>query len=323
MRVPVSASPRSSCQPDGRTLAVSDLNGAVAFLDPATRRRLAGSCTRPRRSRGRRWPPAPTAAPGVAGESAQGGFIELFDGRASRTVTRLDPGDPLWETVLGVAFTPDSRVLAAQTADGRLRPPTGCCRWDARTGARLGDIREIPGRASSTLGSSASPVAAGRPTARRTAPRSSATPRPCGRAAGSRRRPGRRHEPRRSGGRVRVALTARCGCSTSARARCERPRAGTTPGDRDRPSAPTGRRLVTAGRDERLIVWDTDGRPRSRRSRRVGAGPIDGRHGRPRTDGPRTARAATARWSRGTCRASGASSVRCVASRERRGRRDC
>ena len=37
------------------------------------------------------------------------------------------------------------------------------------------------------------------------------------------------------------------------------------------PFSSDGRRLVTAGRDERLIVWDTRARRRSRRSRHAGA----------------------------------------------------
>ena len=72
-------------------------------------------------------------------------------GERFRSVTRLDPGDPLWETVLGVQFSPDSRVLAAQTAEDGFSstPAAPLGRADGSADRRH---PPIPGRASSLLG---------------------------------------------------------------------------------------------------------------------------------------------------------------------------
>ena len=245
----------AALHPDGHTLAVGDFNGSVAFLDARTRRRI-----------GELHQTAPIAAIeslafspdgqrlAIAGESAQGGFVELADGRAFRSVKRLDPGDPLWETVLGVQFSPDSRVLAAQTAEDGFSS-TRLLRWDARTGARIGDIRQIPGRASSMLGYlGARRLVTSSAQDRATVVRDAVTLRRVRRfgVAGpvaAMSRSARMVAFGSRSGSVRL-LDLRSGALRTAEG-------GHDGGVSAIGFSADGRRLLTAGRDERLLVWDT------------------------------------------------------------------
>ena len=261
----------AALHPDGHTLAVGDYNGSVAFLDARTRRRI-----------GELHQAAPIAAIeslafspdgrrlAIAGQSAQGGFVELADGRDFRSVTRLDPGDALWEPVVGVQFSPDSRVLAAQTSeDGPASSATRLLRWDARTGERIGEVRRIPGRASSVLGFIGS---------RRLVTSSAQDRATVVRDAVTLRR------VRRFGFAGPVAAMSRSARmvafgSRSGSVRLLDLRSGalrTAAGGHDGSVtaigfSADGRRLVTAGRDERLIVWDALEPPRPSRSTRVAA----------------------------------------------------
>ena len=115
----MTASPRPRCHPDGHTLAVGDFNGSVAFLDARTRRRIgelapdrADRCDRVARVQPRRQPPRDRR--GRARRAASSNWPK---GEPSAPSRAWIPAIPLWETVLGVQFSPDSRVLAAQTAE--------------------------------------------------------------------------------------------------------------------------------------------------------------------------------------------------------------
>jgi WD40 repeat protein len=131
--------------PDGRTLAVGDNDGTVLFFDAVTRRRLG----RPYDAGlapvfeleyspdGRRLAVAASAPP-------DGGYIDLLDGHTHRRIARIvagGPGPPLED----VTFSPDSRVLVADSADrrpGGYFGPGDLTRWNARTG-RLLEQRQI------------------------------------------------------------------------------------------------------------------------------------------------------------------------------------
>jgi WD40 repeat protein len=143
---------------DGRTLVVSDSQGSVVFLDAVTRRRIG----RPYKagiaiSAIRCSPDGARVA--VAGyDSSRGGFIELLDAHTHRSLGHLATGfdsNTLVETVWQVGtvvFSPDSRVLAADfSAAGRhSRERHYIARWDARTGRRLGAARPIASGATGT-----------------------------------------------------------------------------------------------------------------------------------------------------------------------------
>ena len=181
--------------------------------------------------------------------------MELLDGRTRRLIARLDAGDPLWEPVVGVQFSPDSRVLAAQTyEDSPAYPFNRLLRWDARTGAQIGDVRRIPGRAPSLLGFvAARRLVTSSAQDHATVIRDAATLRPvrrfgvAGTVAAIDRGAGTIAFGSRSGsvrlldirsGRVRTAAGGHDGAVTAIGFSAD------------------GRRLVTAGRDERMIVWD-------------------------------------------------------------------
>jgi DNA-binding SARP family transcriptional activator/WD40 repeat protein len=241
--------------PDGRTLAVGDYNGTLVFLDAVTRRRLGPPHQSARISviYSLAFSPDGTRL-ATAGWNSQGGFVDMFDGRTRRHIVRLDPGYTLREAVVTVSFSPDSRVLAAQTEDDPM-PGNRVLRWDARTGRRLGNIRPIPGRSSTLLGF----LAPGRLVTsslkdRATVIRDAATMRPvrefpvAGSIAALSPAQGQIAFGTRDGS-VRL-LDIRTGKLDTGRGRHEGPVIAM------RFSA-DGRRLLTAGRDERLIVWDT------------------------------------------------------------------
>ena len=105
------------------SLAVSDINGAVAFIDPATRRRRALHTP----TVGTLGGPVASAPDGsrlaVAGYDSQGGFIELFDPRTPRRLAQLRL-NIFYSQVESVLFTPDSTgaAPAGQRSGGGERP---------------------------------------------------------------------------------------------------------------------------------------------------------------------------------------------------------
>ena len=244
--------------PDGRTVAVGDHNGTVLFLDARTRQRLGkprGSGTVSQVMSLAFSPDGSRLASG--GSTAYGGFVDLFDGRTLRHVARLEPGDPLYEPVVHVSFSPDSRVVTAQTGGlhGDSYRFNRLLRWDARSGRQLGDIAEIPGRSSALLGHAGKDrIITSSVGDRTTAVRDAATMRVV-------------REFRLAGGTSALSPAGRMVAfgSRDGSVRLLDLRTGehmTADDGHDGPVtairfAADGRRIVSAGGDERLIVWDT------------------------------------------------------------------
>ena len=237
--------------PDGRTLAVGDDHGTVMFLDAVTRRRLgtpheSGMTTTiislafsPDGSR--------LASSGIDYEG--GGFVDLFDGRSRNHIARLGTAELSYSADPGATFSPDSRVLAAGTADDSSGM---ILRWDARTGDLLAETR---------LSSRLPPahvefVAGGRIVTAAddaTVVRDATTMRPLRRFAAA--EDAIAISPTAGlvafgteDGSVRL-LDLRTGALRRAAGRHEGPVVAIRFSSR-------GDRLVTAGGDERLIVWD-------------------------------------------------------------------
>jgi WD40 repeat protein len=140
--------------PDGRTLAAGDTRGNVLFFDVATGRR-AGA---PYRALGAlsavRFSPDGTLVALVEGDS-----IDVLDARTHQSRRLLLPAPPstswlvMTPWVLGaIAFSPDSRVLAAEVIHDQLhRSSADIVRWDVRTGRRLAPAREVAPTPDATL----------------------------------------------------------------------------------------------------------------------------------------------------------------------------
>ena len=141
--------------PDGRTLATADDQGRVVFLDPVTRR-----------PRGRPYTAltpifALTYSPDGRVLALTGDdFIDVLDGRTHVYRRRLFAARAVGVDIgkLGsgpsaffgtVAFSPDSRVLAADVV---VYPRhDDIVRWDAATGRRLGAARQVASSAEPAL----------------------------------------------------------------------------------------------------------------------------------------------------------------------------
>jgi WD40 repeat protein len=244
--------------PDGRTVAIGDSSGTVMFWDAVTRRRVGA-----RHQSGAGFEISAVAfSPdgtrlATAGSSAPwGGFVDLFDGRTRRHISRLTADRTISENVVRLTFSRDSRVLAAQTGDtGDSAPLTRLVRWDARTGRLLAGMRPIPGRSSTLLGFTARGrrVVTSSLRDRETVVRDAATLRPLRRfpVAGSVAAMNATEDVIAFGspdGSLRL-LDLRTGEVRKCRGRHEAPVSAI------RFSADR-RHLVSAGRDERLIVWD-------------------------------------------------------------------
>jgi DNA-binding SARP family transcriptional activator/WD40 repeat protein len=138
--------------PDGRTLAIGDANGTVVLLDVATRRRLAApfESGAPFGIASLAFSPDGTRL-AIAGGDVSGPVIDLLDVQSRRRVTRFTT-EPLRDPVVAMSFSPDSKVVAAQTAGLPEDPISRLIRLDARSGEPLGNVTEIPGRAATLLG---------------------------------------------------------------------------------------------------------------------------------------------------------------------------
>jgi WD40 repeat protein len=133
--------------PDGRTLAGADTRDNLLFFDAATGRRAGAPYRALRAVSAVRFSPDGTLL-----ALAVGDFVDILDARTHQPRRRLmiappDSGHNLvtnpW--VLGtIAFSPDSRVLAADVIHNRPRRSSAeIVRWDARTGKRLGPPRQV------------------------------------------------------------------------------------------------------------------------------------------------------------------------------------
>jgi WD40 repeat protein/DNA-binding SARP family transcriptional activator len=135
--------------PDGRTLAAGDNRGNVLFFDAATGRRAG----RPYKALGSisavRFSPDGTRL-AVAGQES----VDILDARTHKYRTRLFAGPPSSSPIVNVpsvlgtiAFSPDSRVLAADAIRNQQRHRSAAIvRWDARTGRRLGRPQQVERR---------------------------------------------------------------------------------------------------------------------------------------------------------------------------------
>jgi WD40 repeat protein/DNA-binding SARP family transcriptional activator/energy-coupling factor transporter ATP-binding protein EcfA2 len=241
--------------PDGRTLAVGDDDGTVFFFDTATRRRLG----RPHESGLTAAITSLAFSPdgsrlASSGVDDGGGFVDLFDGRSREHIGRLGVAGLNYAREPRITtFSPDSRVVAAAAA--ATADSSYVLRWDARTGNSLVDTRMSSRRAPALFGFvSARRVVTAAQGA--TIVRDAATLRPL------RRFPAARDVTALSfaaglvafgagDGSVRL-LDLRTGALRTAAGRHEGPVVAMR-------FSPRGHRLVTAGDDERLIVWDLRG----------------------------------------------------------------
>ena len=237
--------------PDGRTLAVGDDDGTIFFFDTATRRRLG----RPHDSGLTAAITALEFSPdgsrlASSGVDEGGGFVDLFDGRSREHIGRLGVAELNYARDRRMpTFSPDSRVVAAATTDD---DSSHVLRWDARTGDSLGGTRMSVRRTPALFEF----VSAGRvvtATAGGTIVRDAATLRPL------RRFPAVRGATAVSFAAGRVSFGARDGSVRLLDLRTGALR--TLAGRHEGPVvamrfSPGGDRLVTAGEDERLIVWD-------------------------------------------------------------------
>jgi DNA-binding SARP family transcriptional activator/WD40 repeat protein len=251
-------------------LAVSDLNGAVAFLDPATGRRLAVRRSSASAVAG----PLASAADGTrlaaTGADFQGGFIHLFDPRTQRHVAELRQGFAAAPVETAV-FTPDSKELLVQAEtfdDGVNR----LWRLDARNGRlRRGEI-PLPGEHSLLLGFARSWLVTYSRDDREVVLREPATLR------AERRFAVPAAVVQLNAALGVVAFGGRDGSVRLLDLRTGRTR--TADGAHDAPVIAVGfsrdgRAMVTADRDERVIVWDTRNSAAIETLQASGAGAIE------------------------------------------------
>ncbi len=240
--------------PAGRTIAVGDSNGTVIFLDARTGRRLA----EPHQSGGVSRVVSLAFSPdgrrvASTGWDQRGGFTHLFEGRTGRHIARLDPQDPLFDFGDKVSFSPDSRVLVMQT---RNEPglPNRLLRWDARTGRPLVHVQDIPGRKSVLLGYIGPRLITSSTEDGTTVMRDATT------LDAVRRYPVTDSVAAISPARGLIAFGSRDGSVRLLDTRSGAIEEASTRHDGAVTSmrfGADGRRLLTAGSDERLIVWDT------------------------------------------------------------------
>ena len=242
--------------PNGRTLAVGDYNGSVSFFDARSRRRI-----RPAHQSAPvggvvalAFSPDGTRLAAAGWAAVDGGFVDLFDGRTGRHMSRLEVSPPLVAGVAAVSFSPDSQVLTAR-ADTDYTRASRVLRWDARTGRRLDEAGAIRGAETVLVGSLDGALVTSSPRERATHIRDDVSlrivrsfPVAAGVAAVS---PAGVIAFGSGAGSVRL-LDVRTGDMRTARGRHDGPVTAMQ-------FSADGRRLVTAGRDERVIAWDTRG----------------------------------------------------------------
>jgi WD40 repeat protein len=254
----------------GGALTVSDLNAAVAFLDPATRRRLAFHLPANDTIGG----PLAAAPDGsrvaVAGTDVEHGFVELFDPRTQRHVAQRRV-DIINSHLQSLVFTPDSRELLVQAADSEA----GNTLWrlDARTGRILGREIRMPDDDSRLLGFAGSRLVTYSLRGGSMVIRDPATLR------AERRLPFPAPIAELSPALGVVAFGGRDGSVRLLDLATGRMR--TAAGRHDAPVtamafSSDGRTLVTAGRDDQVIVWDARRAAATETLQASGAGLIDG-----------------------------------------------
>jgi WD40 repeat protein/DNA-binding SARP family transcriptional activator len=238
--------------PDGRTLAVGDDDGTLVFLDAVTRRRLGS----PQQVR---WASRISSLAfsndgtrlASAGWDKTGTVVDLFDGRTRRRLARV--GDFPYAAEGSVHFSPDSRVLAAQDKDPADVASSFVPLWNARTARAIRWTEASFEGDSAVLGFVSSPRRLVTSSDHSIVIRDVATLHPLRRFAAV----GSAAALSSAAGLVAFAaqdgsvrlLDVRSGELRTARGRHEAPVLAIS-------FSPGGDRLVTAGRDERLIVWD-------------------------------------------------------------------
>jgi WD40 repeat protein len=236
--------------PDGRRLAVGDDDGTLVFFDAHTRRRLA----RPHESGLTAHIASLAFSPdgsrlASAGFDEGGGFVDLFDGRSLRYIARLGVVELNYAGAPHITFSPDSRVLAVEA---RYNANRVVFRWDAKTGDALRPT-VMPATTSPALFDFVSDRRVVTAAKDATTVRDAVTLRPLRRFPAG----GEATAFSRAAGLVAFGaqdgslrlLDVRTGALREAAGRHEGPVAAMRFNSR-------GDRLVTAGADERLIVWD-------------------------------------------------------------------
>jgi WD40 repeat protein/DNA-binding SARP family transcriptional activator len=131
--------------PDGRTLAAADGRGNVLFFDAATGRRAGRPYTALGAISAVRFSPDGTRVAVATDE-----FVDILDARTHRPYGVLVVAPPTASSsvnipwVLGtIAFSPDSRVLAADAIHNVSPRSAYIVRWNVRTGRPLGRPRQV------------------------------------------------------------------------------------------------------------------------------------------------------------------------------------
>jgi WD40 repeat protein/DNA-binding SARP family transcriptional activator len=239
--------------PDGRTLAVGDDDGTITFLDAVTRQRLGSPYEGAGTARVSSLAFSPDGTRLASGGwDTPGAVVDLFDARTRRRVAQLSEFP--YSAEASVHFSPDSRVLAAYDADAGIGSENFVPLWDVRTGRQHPESGTGIRPTSTLLGFlDSSRLVTSSEDDGSTVIRDAASLRAVHRfpVSGSVSALGSAAGLVAFGGRdgsVRL-LDVESSELRTARGRHEAPVVAMR-------FEPGGDRLVTAGRDERLIVWD-------------------------------------------------------------------
>ena len=246
--------------PNGRTLAAGDTRGNVLFFDASTARRLGRPYTALR--------PAVSAVKfspdGTLLAVVDGDHLEILDARTHQQRSSLSVAPPSSSAVVNipwvlgtVAFSPDSRVLAADVIHNQPQQSTAdIVRWDTRSGQRLGLPQQVdPTPQPELVGFAArgAQLVTSSAAERATVIRNAATLQPLSRVPG-----GGAPAALSPNGRL-VAFGAADGSVRLVNLRSGDLRVATDRGDAaitDLRFTPDSRRLLRAGADGRLDEWD-------------------------------------------------------------------